>query len=85
VVANVDDGGAPPKELRMGWLAKTWGSLPDSGGLYDQEASLLHRMTVLTNIHTALSRFRERKGADIHNMPHSERVIIGALRRGDYI
>jgi hypothetical protein len=69
----------------MGWLAKTWGALPDAGGLYDQEASLLHRMTVLTNIHSALSSFRERKGAEIHRMPHSERVVIGALRKDGYI
>lgn len=81
VVAVVDDGGPPPQELRLAWLVDQWGSLPEAGGLYDQDAQTLKRMTVLNNIYKVVTRLRSAKGAEIHNLSEADRRIIGELRK----
>jgi len=58
------------------WLCQRYGSLPEAGGLLEQDAALLERMTVLGSVYDAVSHMRSLKGAEIHNMnPGAGRVI----------
>ncbi len=80
-MAVVDDGGPPPQELKLAWLVAQWGALPEHGGLYDQDARTLNRMTVLNNIYKVVSKLRGAQGDDIHNLSEADRRIIGELRK----
>ena len=77
----VDEGAPPPPELITAWDVERWHALPESGGLYDQDYLLMHRMKVAVNIYNALSGYRNLKGNQIHNMTDSQRRMVGALRK----
>ena len=78
-VAVVDESEAPPPDLVLSWRCERWGALPDAGGILDQDYATMHRMTVLSNVYNAMSRLRNAKGAQIHNLSQSERRIIKSL------
>mgnify|MGYP000921731556 CR=1 FL=1 len=79
VVAVIDSDGQPPPELRLAWNCQRWGTLPDDGGMYSQDAYLIQRMNILSNIYDALSKLRNSKGAQIHNLTDRERKILRHL------
>lgn len=80
-MAVVEDGEPPPPELKLAWLVDQWGTLPDAGGLYDQDAQTLKRMTVYNNIYKVVMKWRSLKGAEIHSLTDADRKIIGELRK----
>jgi len=43
----------PPDELRLAFRCQQWGTLPCSGGLLDQPAGLVDRMTIAINVYDA--------------------------------
>jgi hypothetical protein len=45
--------GPPPPELRLLWRIDRYHALPEAGGLNDQPAGLLDRLTILGNVYTA--------------------------------
>ena len=45
--------GFVPEELRLAFRCQQWGSLPMSGGLLDQPAGLVEKMTVAINVFNA--------------------------------
>jgi hypothetical protein len=47
----------PPAELRLAFQATTYGALPLAGGLFDQPAGLLSRMTQAYNTWLAYHSF----------------------------
>ena len=49
---------APP-ELDLAFQAENWGALPDTGGLLDQPAGLIRRMTVARNVYRAVKSQQE--------------------------
>lgn len=81
VVDFVDNDGQPPAQLQTAFLSKQWETLPETGGLYDQDAALLKQMTVLYNIYQALVRLRNAKGDEIHSLTDGDRRIIASLLR----
>lgn len=50
----------PPKELRLAWQAMSFHALPEFGGLLDQPAGLLSRMTKVYNVWFAFKEYRMR-------------------------
>jgi hypothetical protein len=42
--------GEPPPELKTAMMCERWNTLPEAGGLLDQPAGLMERMTVLSNV-----------------------------------
>ncbi len=70
----------PPPELILGWQCKRWHCLPDIGAYFDQDYSLMHRITVLMNIHDALQRWQTCTGKAIHTLTDNERRIIRWLK-----
>ena len=75
-LANGGDGPAPP-ELRLYWQCQRYGGLPDAGGLLEQDAGLIERMTTLGAVYEAVEHVRSLKGADIHNMrPSAGRILM---------
>ena len=70
----------PPPELRTGWLCEQWGTLPEAGGLYDQDYQTITRATACMNIYAAYMRYRNAQGADIHRLTVSDRKILRYLK-----
>lgn len=85
MVASIDEGAEAPPVLRLSWMAKKYGSLPDVGGVLDQEFSLMHQMGVASNVYDTVSRLRGLKGEQIHSLSISERRLIKALQEMDLI
>lgn len=48
-----------PRELKLAWQAKRWESLPNAGGLQDQEVGLLERMSWALSTYEALRGMNE--------------------------
>jgi hypothetical protein len=63
----------------MSWNCERWKTLPDAGGLYDQDYQLMHRMNALTNVYNAVQRIKSLKGTQIHTLTDSERMILRYL------
>jgi len=49
----------PPDELRLAFRCQQWGTLPHSGGLLDQPAGLVERMTIAVNVYNAMKAWGE--------------------------
>ena len=45
--------------LQIAWQIKRWGALPESGGVLDQPAGLLHKAGYLHDIYTAHRSYRD--------------------------
>jgi hypothetical protein len=56
--------GPPPGELQLAWQARGWGTLPESGGLRDQPAGLLDRMTQALGVYDAFMAYKQRDAGD---------------------
>ena len=75
--------GPPPPELRLYWTCQRYSGLPDAGGLLEQDAGLLDRMTTLGAVYEAVEHVRGLKGAEIHNMrPSAGRILMWLEKLG---
>ena len=74
------EGEPPPQELKTAWLCEQWNSLPEEGGVYDQDARLISRMTACRNIYNTVSRVGNMHGEQIHNLSNRERDLLYDLR-----
>lgn len=71
---------SPPPELQQAWMCERYKSLPNPGGVNQQEYYTMHAMSALDNIYTTVSRLQNLRGHDIHRLTEGERRILGALR-----
>ena len=55
--ACAEQEGPPPPELKLAWQARTWGTLPEPGGLRDQRAGELDRMSAALNTYETIRGF----------------------------
>ena len=64
--AYADDANknAPPPELSLAFQAEQWGVLPEPGGLRDQRAGELDRMTAVLNTYRTMKSYKEVKPKD---------------------
>jgi len=53
-----EGSGEPPEDLQLAWHVQRWRALPKSGGLDNQPAGLVQRMSVLANVYDAVSLWR---------------------------
>lgn len=84
VVDTARGQGRAPMELQMAWMCGDM-RLPDAGGVFDQDAALMARMGACRNIYNTITRMREAKGAQIHQLSDRERRIIRSLMEGGYL
>lgn len=47
----------PPQELQLAWNCQNYSSLPKAGGILDQPAGLLERMTAALNTYNSCKAF----------------------------
>jgi hypothetical protein len=79
----------PPRELILALQARSWGALPEPGGLLDQPAGLLERMTAVYNVWSATRSWHQRqpgKEKDWKTAHPDEWDVVMAvqkLRRGE--
>ena len=57
--ACAEGNGPPPPELELAWQARTWGIPPEPGGLRDQRAGELRKMTAALNTYNAFRAWRQ--------------------------
>jgi len=79
VVECITDDAPPPVELRIAWQCNRWNTLPESGGLYEQDYRTLLLMTATSNIYNAVTRMQNLKGKRIHELTEAERKVIRVL------
>jgi len=73
----------PPPELRLYWMCMRYSVLPETGGLMEQDAGLMNRMSLYGNIHDAVQRVRGLVGDQIHDMrPDDGRMLMWLERQG---
>lgn len=77
----MDEEGEPPPELSLAWQCRKWHTLPEAGGLYEQDTRLMSRMNALLNVTDALSAMRNSYGESIHQLTNEQRAILGALQK----
>jgi hypothetical protein len=74
-----EDKGLPPDELRLAFRCQQWGTLPHSGGLFDQPAGLVERMTTAINVYNAVKAWRSAAARDagdfVKNNPDAWRIV----------
>jgi len=51
--------GPPPGELVLAWHAQSWSTLPEAGGLRDQPAGLLERMSSVLHVYDAMKAYAD--------------------------
>lgn len=51
----------------------------------DQDAKTMHTSRVIQAIYKTLTRMKNMKGDQIHNLTDGERKIVGSLRREGYM
>jgi len=85
--ACADSGGPPPPELELAWQARTWSTLPEPGGLRDQRAGELRRMTAALNAYDTIKEFHESNNWEqwTRTHPQGRAILAYVLRlRGEY-
>ena len=75
----IDNGEPPPSDLRLAWDCKYWNTMPEAGAYLDQDYFLLSRMRALSNVYNVISKLRNMKGAQIHQLTDSDRTILKML------
>ena len=80
MVFCAQEGAPPPPELNLAWLCERWVALPDEGGIYDQDAQLISRMTAASNVYKTIVRIGNLHGEQIHNLSNQERDLLNDLR-----
>lgn len=60
------DDSLMPRELATAIQCKAWGTLPLAGGLYDQPAGLMRRMTAALNVYTAAQAWKKAEWGSFH-------------------
>lgn len=55
--------GQPPEELLLAWDCRTFGALPEAGGVRDQPAGLLRRMRQALGVFNAFRSWKAREAA----------------------
>ena len=74
-----DNDEPAPQDLLIAFQCETWQTMPEAGGLYDQDYATMTRITACRNIYSALSHLRNASGAQIHTLSDGERKILGML------
>ena len=72
--------GPPPLELRTAWDCGRWNTLPEAGGLYDQDWLLMRRMSALDGVYRTVSRVHGLEGKQIHSLTQTERRTLRWLK-----
>lgn len=69
----------PPLELKLAWQCERWRTLPENGGLMDQDYQLMQRMNALSNVDSAIDSWKNAGGERIHSLSVHTREILGSL------
>lgn len=59
-------------ELQLFWMCRNYESLPDQGGVLDQDAKTMKVMGFLGYIHSTVQRIRGLEGAEISKLTPEE-------------
>jgi hypothetical protein len=79
-VETLTENAPPPVELRLAWMCERWQTLPDAGGVYEQDHQTMTRMIVLSNVYNAVIAWRAHGGERIHYLPEQVRLILRRLQ-----
>ena len=66
----------PPVELRLAWMCEQWKTLPDSGGVHEQDFRLMNRMAGLSSVYNTVTKWRNYTGERIHLLTDHDRRLL---------
>jgi len=55
--------------LALAWACKSWQTLPEAGGYYDQPWATMQNMNAAQNVYNSVIAVRRAKGEQIHRLP----------------
>ena len=73
-------GDEPPPELKIWWMCKELHQAPEAGGMFDQDEKQMNTMRTLDNVYSAVYRYFNLKGEQIHSLTNNERRILRMLK-----
>lgn len=76
---HAHDAAPPPFMLELGWQCERWHTLPDAGGILDQDHFLLKEITASVNVYNLIVRTRNLRGKQIHTLTAAERTVLKYL------
>ena len=71
--------GSSPPELLLGQNCQGWNVLPEVGGYLDQDYRTMMGMNIALSIYSAVTKVKGARGAAIHSLTASERMILKPL------
>jgi hypothetical protein len=80
VVESAYGQGNPPPELLTAWACQRWNCLPETGAYFDQDYTLIKRMTAFSNIYNLLAKWQTLSGKQVHSLTDGERKILRWLK-----
>lgn len=66
----------PPADLRLAWMCERWQSMPETGGVMDQDFQTVHRMGSLSGVYNTVTKWRNYTGEKIHLLTDHDRKIL---------
>ena len=83
-VADCAEGkGPPPGELMLAWQAQTWNTLPEAGGLRDQPAGLIERMSATLRVYDAMKIYADsppgNEGEFTKQNPRAWEIVLSVM------
>jgi hypothetical protein len=67
--------------LTLAWQCERWHTLPESGGLMDQDYATMQAMSAAKNVYDIIGRLESMSGDQIHSLTDGERRLIAMLRK----
>ena len=77
---TVESDGQPPPELTLALMCQKWNTLPDAGGMYEQDARMMKTMSGVLSVYNTMQRWRTLTGKQIHQLSDGERRILRTLK-----
>jgi hypothetical protein len=68
--------GDPPPGLSLALSCRRWNSLPEAGGLLDQPAGLLRRLSIVENVYNCFRALKESNDLADFGNKHPEQVAL---------
>lgn len=82
---STEGDGDPPPDLELALMCQKWNTLPEAGGMLDQDARTMKRMSGVLAIHNVLKRWRSLTGKNIHQLTEGERRLLRMLKDLGYL
>lgn len=77
MVETATKNGEPPPILELYWRCQRWGSLPNAGGILDQDYKTMRNLGIVSSTYEAAKAWKEFKATD-----DQKKIIANLVKMG---